>query len=116
MVNPNPVPASPAVPVALDDDLSKAFRLVDALPEHLLVPTISESLSDFSLDNVEVFGAAYEPEGFSSAFAAFLLSQPPPEAIYSWARNKNSVCARGKRKTESNNNTSAVKRSRVMIT
>ena len=116
MVNPNPVTASPAVPVVLDDDLSKAFKLVDVLPGHSIVPAISESLSGFSLDDVEVFGAAYEPEGFSSAFASFLLSQPPPEAVYSWARNKNSVCARGKRKAESNNNTSAVKRSRVMST
>ena len=116
MVNPTPVPAPPAVPIALDDDLSKAFRLVDAQPDHPLGPTISESLSGFSLDDVEVFGAACEPEGFSSAFDAFLLSQPCPEAVYSWTRNKNSVCARGKRKAESDNNTSAVKRSRVMST
>ena len=115
MVNPNPFPAPPAVPVVLDDDLSKAFRLVDVLPGHRIVPTIPD-LSGFSLGDVEVFGAAYEPEGFSSAFDAFLLSQPRPEAVYSWARNKNSVCARGKRKAESDNNTSAVKRSRVMST
>ena len=116
MVNPNPVTASPAVPVVLDDDLSKAFKLVDVLPGHSIVPAISESLSGFSLDDVEVFGAACEPEGFSTSFDAFLLSQPRPEAVYSWARNENSVCARGKRKAENDNNTSAVKRSRVMST
>ena len=116
MVNPNPLPAFPALPVMLDNDVSKAFRLVDLPPEHLRVPTVSDSLASFSLDNVEVFGAACEPERFSHDFAAFLLSQPPTEAVYSWARNKNSMCAKGKRKAESDNNTSAVKRSRVMST
>ena len=116
MVDPNPFPTLPALPVVLDDDVSKAFRLVDLPPEHLRVPAVSDLLASFSLGDVEVFGAACEPERFSSNFAAFLLSQPPTEAVYSWARNKNSMCAKGKRKAESDNNTSAVKRSRVMST
>ena len=64
MPHPSSILASPVFPVALDDDISKAFWLIALSSGHLPVPAISTPLPSFSLDHSNVFGSAYEPEGF----------------------------------------------------